>query len=185
MFRFAYSIFLGQRKSEHDRVTEAPLALLVPQFILILAIFLLSFFPKLVMDPISAAIDPYFASTLVWQGMSLETIYGYWNPVPIMAHQCGDRSIVAWALPGRSTEVGEGALFPLAPRISTASIRAAFAPLVTPFANFIWDGVCDLTIGMAGAVRRVYTGDGQTYALHVLYYVIAVYLLGTLGLLAA
>ena len=24
-----------------------------------------------------------FASTLVWEGMSLETIYGYWNPMPI------------------------------------------------------------------------------------------------------
>ncbi|MBB3456053.1 formate hydrogenlyase subunit 3/multisubunit Na+/H+ antiporter MnhD subunit [Rhizobium sp. BK313] len=184
MFRFAYSIFLGQRKSEHDRVTEAPLALLVPQFILILAIFLLSFFPKLLMDPVSAAIDPYFASTLVWQGMSLETIYGYWNPVPIMAISVTVAALLLglFLLIYRS---GRGRSVPVSTAHFYRFYRAAFAPLVTPVANFIWDGVCDLTIGMAGAVRRVYTGNGQTYALHVLYYVIAVYLLGTLGLLAA
>ena len=59
--------------------------LLVPQFVLVAAILVLSFFPKLLMEPVSAAIDPYFASTLVWEGMSLEMIYGYWNPVPVMA----------------------------------------------------------------------------------------------------
>ena len=45
----------------------------------------MSFFPKLLIEPVSAAIDPYFASTLVWEGMSLEMIYGHWNPVPTMA----------------------------------------------------------------------------------------------------
>jgi hypothetical protein len=44
----------------------------------------MSFFPKLLIEPVSRAIDPQFASTLVWQGMSLEMIYGYWNPVPVM-----------------------------------------------------------------------------------------------------
>ena len=44
----------------------------------------MSLFPKLLIEPVSAAIDPYFASTLVWQGMSLEMIYGYWNPTPVM-----------------------------------------------------------------------------------------------------
>ena len=64
---------------------EAPVALLVPQYLLIAGILVMSFFPKLLIEPISAAIDPHFASTLVWQGMSLEMIYGYWNPVPVMA----------------------------------------------------------------------------------------------------
>ncbi|MNL61429.1 hypothetical protein D3C87_1853490 [compost metagenome] len=59
--------------------------------------------------------------------------------------------------------------------------RFVFAPLVTPVANFVWDGVCNLTIGLAGLVRKTYTGNGQTYALHVLCYVIALYLFGTLG----
>ena len=84
MARFVLAVFLGPRKEAHDTVAEAPLALLVPQYFLILGILLMSFFPKLLIGPISEAIDPDFASTLVWEGMSLEMIYGYWNPVPTM-----------------------------------------------------------------------------------------------------
>ena len=76
---------LGAPKDGIQSSSRGALTLLVPMFALIAAILVLSFFPKLVMEPISAAIDPYFSSTLVWQGMSLEMIYGYWNPVPVMA----------------------------------------------------------------------------------------------------
>ena len=85
MVRFGHAVFLGPLKPEHGAVREAPAALVVPQFVLVAGILLLSFFPKLFMDPVSAAIDPQFASTLVWQGMSLELIYAYWNPARAMA----------------------------------------------------------------------------------------------------
>lgn len=181
MFRFGYSIFLGPRKPAAEAAAEAPLPILVAQFVLILAIVLLSFFPKLVMDPVSAAIDPYFASTLVWQGMSLETIYGYWNPVPVMAVTVAITAVLfgGFMLVYRS---GRGRSIPVSTAHFYAFYRSAFAPLVTPVANFIWDGICDLTIGAAGIVRRVYTGNGQTYALYILYYAVAIYLLGTLRL---
>ena len=65
------------------RLREAPSCCCLPQALLVVGIFVLSFFPKLLMEPVSAAIDPQFASTLVWEGMSLETIYGYWNPMPV------------------------------------------------------------------------------------------------------
>ncbi|KQV66323.1 proton-conducting transporter membrane subunit [Rhizobium sp. Root1220] len=183
MFRFGYSIFLGPRKPAHADVREAPLPLLVSQFVLVLAIFVLSFFPKLLMDRVSAAIDPYFASTLVWEGMSLETIYGYWNPIPVMAASVA----AAAALFGVFLLIyrtGRGRTIPVSTAHFYGFYRAIFAPLVTPLANLLWDGVCGLTIGAAGLVRQIYTGNGQTYALHVLYYVIAIYLLGTWRLLA-
>ncbi|NLS07547.1 proton-conducting membrane transporter [Rhizobium sp. P32RR-XVIII] len=183
MFRLGYSIFLGPRKPSDEAVSEAPLPLLVPQFVLVLAILVLSFFPKLVMDPVSAAIDPYFASTLVWQGMSLETIYGYWNPVPVMAFSVASAGVLLglFLLVYRT---GRGRSLPGSTAHFYSFYRSVFAPLVTPVANFVWDGVCDLTLGAAGLVRRIYTGNGQTYALYVLYYVFALYLLGTLGLAA-
>ncbi len=183
MFRLAYSIFLGPRKPAYEEVREAPWPLLVPQFVLILSIFMLSFFPKLLMDPVSAAIDPYFASTLVWQGMSLETIYGYWNPVPVMAFSVAAAAVLL-ALFLLIYRAGWGRSIPVSTAHFYGFYRLVFAPLVTPVANFVWDGVCSLTVGLAGLVRRVYTGNGQTYALQVLCYVIAMYLLGTLRLTA-
>lgn len=181
MFRLAYAVFLGPRKTAHRGVREAPLPLLLPQFVLVAAIFVLSFYPKLLMDPVSAAIDPYFASTLVWQGMSLETIYGYWNPVPVMVATVAAAAVLLGLFMliyrrrrGRSVPTGTAHFY--------GFYRSAFAPLVTPVANWFWDGLCDLTVGAGGLVRRIYTGNGQTYALHVLYYVIALYVLSMLGL---
>jgi formate hydrogenlyase subunit 3/multisubunit Na+/H+ antiporter MnhD subunit len=181
MFRFAYSIFLGPRQQGQESISEAPLPLLVAQFVLVAAILVLSFFPKLLMDPVSAAIDPYFASTLVWQGMSLETIYGYWNPVPVMAATVAAATIllglllaIYWSGRGRSMPANTAHFYRF--------YRAVFAPLVTPIANLVWDGLCGATVGAAGVVRKVYNGNGQAYALHVLYYVLVLYLLGTFRL---
>ncbi|MFC6444292.1 complex I subunit 5 family protein [Shinella zoogloeoides] len=182
MFRFGYSIFLGPKRPAHAAVAEAPLALLVPQFLLAAAIFLLSFFPKLVMEPVSAAIDPYFASTLVWKGMSLETIYGYWNPLPVMAVSVGIAAVLL-AVFLMVYKAARGRIAPNGTAHFFAFYRRALAPLGVPLATRLWDSVCDATTGAAGLVRRVYTGNGQTYVLHVLYYVLALYILGTLQLL--
>src|SRR4029079_1582799 len=84
MFRFAYAIFLSPPQGDRLYLREAPISLLAPQALLAVGILALSFFPKLVMGPISAAIDPEFSSRLVWQGMSLEEVYANWNPLPAM-----------------------------------------------------------------------------------------------------
>ena len=81
--------------------------LLVSQYLLILGIVVMSFFPKLLIVPISEAIDPYFASTLVWDGMSLEMIYGYWNPVPVMSAAVAVSALLfglLWLLRRRATK---------------------------------------------------------------------------------
>lgn len=181
MFRLAYTFLARSRKPADDGIREAPLPLLLPQLVLVVAILVLSFFPKLVMDPVSAAIDPYFASTLVWEGMSLETIYGYWNPVPVMVVSVAAAGVLLGLFlviyrsrRGRSTPRDAEQFYRF--------YRAVFTPIVTPVANRFWDGVCDMTMAMGGAVRRIYNGNGQTYALHVLYYVIAVYVFGRYAL---
>ena len=83
MARFILAAFLP-RPAVHQSRMDAPMPILVTQYLLITGILVISFYPKLVISQISAAIDPYFASTLVWEGMSLEMIYGHWNPIPVM-----------------------------------------------------------------------------------------------------
>ncbi|WP_223217330.1 complex I subunit 5 family protein [Rhizobium cauense] len=184
MFRFIHAIFLGEGKPATEVVEEAPFALLMPQLVLVAGILVLSFFPKLLMDPVSAAIDPYFASTLVWQGMSLETIYGYWNPLPVMAISVA-AAVLLLGLFFFVYRTSNRLAMPYSTLRFYAFYRSVFSPLVTPLANFVWDGVCNLTIATADGVRRIYTGNGQTYALYVLYYVLALYLLATSRLLAS
>ena len=62
--------------------------------------------------------------------------------------------------------------------------RGVIARLVPPIATRFWQGIADGARGSAAAVRLVYTGDGQTYALYVLLYFLALYL-ASIGLTGA
>lgn len=177
MAGFIRAVFLGSPQAARENVAEAPLALLVPQYLLIGGILLVSFFPKLLIGPLSDAIDPIFASTLRWEGMSLEMIYGYWNPVPTMAFAVAASLVlfaVFWLLQrGRHVarlpaRAGGAAAF-------YAFYKPVFAGLTPPLARMVWGGVSRGTAAAAEGVRRVYTGDGQTYVLYILYYFIALY----------
>jgi formate hydrogenlyase subunit 3/multisubunit Na+/H+ antiporter MnhD subunit len=195
MLRLATKVFFGPGKVSLVDTREAPALLLVPQLVLVAGIVVLSFYPKLLMDPVSEAIDPYFASTLVWEGMSLETIYGYWNPVPIMVgsvvialalfaavwffyRRQRERELAA-AGAARQNKIAVLAAW------SRADIygfyRPALGTILVPCAITFWNGVSAGINGMAERLRRVYTGNGQTYALYILYYFIALCVLNRFG----
>ncbi|CAM5304946.1 NAD(P)H-quinone oxidoreductase subunit 2, chloroplastic [Afipia felis] len=172
MIRLVAFLFFGPRAAGQEEVGESPIALLVPQALLAGGILVLSLSPKLLMDPVSAAIDPQFASTLVWEGMSLYTIYGYWNPAPVMIIAVGVAAvfgIIAWLVYrsgiGRS---GNLARF-------YAYYRSLIERTVPPLATRLWGGVRDVALAAAAGSRQIYTGDGQTYALYVLLYFLALY----------
>lgn len=174
MVRFGHAVFLGPLKPEHAELREAPAALLVPQFVLVAGILLLSFFPKLLMDPVSAAIDPQFASTLVWQGMSLELIYAYWNPARAMAGAVGLAllgAVLLWIFYRISRRPSRSG----SPTGFFGYYRPLLAPVLASHAERFWGAVSVAVGGAAGTARRVYTGNGQTYALQVLAYVLVLY----------
>lgn len=175
MFRLAYLVFLGLKKPARDAAREAPPQLLLPQYVLAAGILVLSFWPKLLMEPVSAAIDPYFASTLVWQGMSLETIYGYWNPVPVMAITVTVAALM-FALAWLAYRMGRGRAALQGVAHFYQFYSPLLAPVVPPLASRFWDSLAATMVAAGGGLRRIYTGNGQTYALHILYYVIALYL---------
>ncbi len=177
MARFIQAIFLGPGKGAHDAVAEAPMALLVPQYLLVAGILVMSFFPKLLIEPISRAIDPQFASTLVWQGMSLEMIYGYWNPMPIMAFAVAVAAILFglfWLLraAGWPKEGGRS------PAGFYDTCRRVAAILTPPWASAFWTGIARAVGALAGRTRLIYTGDGRTYNLYILYYFLMLYVAG-------
>ncbi|MBN9582721.1 MAG: proton-conducting membrane transporter [Afipia sp.] len=176
MARLLGGLFFGERKAGQDPVTEAPMVLLVPQIVLIGGILVLSLFPKLLIGPVSAAIDPSFSSSLVWQGMSLEQIYSYWNPTPVAIVAmvvAAALFVLAWAIYRRARrEDGNLARF-------IAYYRPMFRRAMPPVAILFWEGVAATASIAAGLLRKIYTGNGQTYALTVLFYFIALYLAST------
>ena len=174
MARFIQTIFLGASHAEHERIAEAPMVLLVPQYLLIAGILVMSFFPKLLIEPISRAIDPQFASTLVWQGMSLEMIYGYWNPLPVMAFALA-AAVVLFGLFWLLHVIGWATIKGRPPASFYDTCRRLIAMLTPPYAIRFWTGLAEATGELAGRTRLLYSGNGQTYNLYLLYYVLTLY----------
>ena len=178
MARFLQTIFLDTPKSTRPGASEGPTALLVSQYLLILGILVMSFFPKLLIVPISEAIDPYFASTLVWEGMSLEMIYGYWNPVPTMlatVAACALLLGVLWLLRHAHWKSEQFADWQQRPLGFYTFCKRLFVKMTPPLALDFWNGLAARTGTLADATRKIYTGNGQTYVLYVFYYFVTLY----------
>jgi NADH:ubiquinone oxidoreductase subunit 5 (subunit L)/multisubunit Na+/H+ antiporter MnhA subunit len=192
MFRLLQTVFLGQRKLEHAKLREAPAILLVPQFLLIAVIMLFSAYPKLLLDVLSAAVSPWLAGGLVWDGLALQTPLGYWNAPMIMGVVGG-----VWMIPlvflllisltlkiqkVQQFNIVYAAERPHRPEDTHfayqffAHYERALGFLVRPRATAFWNAVVESSHTLAGALRVFYNGNGQTYALFILMYLVALYM---------
>ena len=174
MARFLSAIFLGPPKSGKGRPAEAPVALLAPQYLCIAGILTMSLFPKLLIGPISGAIDPHFASTLVWKGMSLEMVYSSWNPTPVMAFSVAVAAILfalIWLFGGAAASGGSRE----AKSGFYETSRRLFVLATPPWASAFWSFVAGMAAAIAQRARAIYTGDARTYTLYAFYYVLLLY----------
>ena len=181
LFRLIHTIFLGQAKPAFKHVTEAPVQMLVPQYIFLMAIMAISTFPNLIIKPLSLAVAPYYASTIVWEGFTLKSSLGYWNGLAVMSV-----TMIIFAIPliwlllvmrkpqwVKQFNIVYAAERPDRPETTHfahnffAHYRRALGFMVEPLATRFWNGVTEGAHSLAGAMRRIYTGNGQTYALHI------------------
>jgi len=192
MFRLLHTVFLGQRKLEHAQLREAPAILLIPQFMLIAVIMLFSVYPKLLLDVLSAAVSPWQAGALVWEGLALHTSLGYWNAPMIMGVVGG-----VWMVPLillllisltlKIQKVGQFNIVYAAERPHRpedthfaynffAHYDRAIGFLVRPRATAFWNTAVEWSHTLASSLRVFYNGNGQTYALFILMYFVGLYL---------
>ncbi len=192
MFRLLQTVFLGQRKLEHAGIKEAPAVLLLPQVVMIAAIMVISAYPKLLLDPLSAAVDPWITNTLVWEGFALQTHYGYWN-APLIMVVVG----AVWMVPliilllvsltmkiqkVEQFNIVYAAERPHRPEDTHfaynffAHYDRAIGFLVKPRATAFWNAAVEWSHTLGSSLRVFYNGNGQTYALLILIYFVAMVL---------
>jgi formate hydrogenlyase subunit 3/multisubunit Na+/H+ antiporter MnhD subunit len=192
MFRLLHTVFLGQRKLEHAKLREAPVILLLPQGLLVAGIMVISAYPKLLLDPLSAAIDPWISNTLVWDGTAMLAHYGQWNAPMIMAVVAG-----VWMVPliilllvsltmniqkVEQFNIVFAAERPRRPEETHfaynffAHYDRAIGFLVRPRATAFWNASLEWTHTLGSALRIFYNGNGQTYALFIIMYIVAMFM---------
>lgn len=173
MLRLLVTLFLGPVTTKYR---EAPAMILIPQMALVIGILVFSLFPKLLMEPVSDAIDPQFAATLVWDGQSLETIYGTWDPTPVMLTSIAVAAglTIFWLVLSRAISK------PLRTRAAVLTARPLLSGTVPYFVEAAWDAFVRGIEALADGTRRIYNGNGQFYVLLVLAYFLVLYFSSTL-----
>lgn len=193
LFRLIHTIFLGQLKDEHRRVREAPFWLILPQMIYVVCLLAFALVPGLALRHVDAYIGNFLPDgALNWEGWTITSDFGYWSPIAIMLIVGVVFTLVfAWLLfvNRRAQKVKQfnmvfAAERPYRPETTHfawnfyAPYRKALGFLAWPLFERFWAAVVDLLHTLADLLRRIYNGNGQVYAIHLLGFVVIVYLLG-------
>lgn len=196
LFRLIHTIFLGQLKDEHRQLKEAPFWLLVPQMLFVAFMIAFAILPGLALQKVDAYIGTFFGdSPLIWHGRAITSTFGYWNPVAIMAVIAAIFGTILLLLIWMNHDAQKVKQFnivfsaerPFKPQTTHfawnffAPYRKALGVLVSPVVTTFWGGVTDALHSTADFTRRLYTGNGQTYASQVLGFVVILYLVAMGG----
>ena len=193
LFRLIHSIFLGQLKDELRRVKEAPFWIALPQMLYVGLLLAFALAPGLALRRVDTYLNLFFPEGgLHWEGFEITSDYGYWNPVAIMIVVAVIFvSLFAWLLfvNRRAQKVKQfnivfSAERPFRPETTHfawnffAPYRKALGFLVQPYATTFWGALTDFLHTAGDLARRLYDGNGQSYALHFLAFVVIVFGVG-------
>jgi NADH:ubiquinone oxidoreductase subunit 5 (subunit L)/multisubunit Na+/H+ antiporter MnhA subunit len=190
LFRLIYTIFLGQLKDELRRVKEAPFWIVLPQMIYVALLLVFAVVPGLALHRVDTYLNQFFPNGgLHWAGGEITSSYGYWNPIAIMIIVgVIFTTVFAWLLfvNRRAQMVKQfnivfSAERPYRPETTHfawnffAPYRKALGFLTQPFVTRFWGAITDLLHTAGDLGRRLYNGNGQTYAFHFLAFVVIVF----------
>jgi len=191
LFRLIYTIFLGQLKDKNRHVKEAPIGFLIPQFIMLAAIMVFSARPGLILRTSGDFISASFPDNIImWENGTALTQFGYWNGTTVLFVTAGvfGFAFILLMLMKRNNTMKAGqfnivyaAERPSRPELTHvgynffAHYRKALGTFSFPLVQKFWKGVDDIFHSTADILRKIYTGNGQTYLVHIIVFVIVVY----------
>jgi len=192
LFRMIYTMFLGQLKDNLRTVKEINIWFLIPVYLLLGAIMVLSIFPNMLLRPVGEMLSAYFPDgAIAWTGTLGTTRLGYYDGGAIM-YVIGGIFVAAllffFSLRKRTQQVKQFNIFysgeaPSRPELSHfsynffAHYQKAIGVLTLPLVTNFWNWLSGILHGTADFFRRIYTGNGQTYAYHLVLYIVVVFFL--------
>ncbi|RLD62196.1 MAG: NADH-quinone oxidoreductase subunit F [Bacteroidetes bacterium] len=191
-FQLINSVFLGQLKDKHRHVKEASIWFLIPEYILIAGIMFFSVKPGVILKPIGDYLAQYFPNNVLhWVGNTAYSPLGYWNATAII-QVVGVMFVVLilWLLlvNRRNTKIKQFNMVyagerPFRPELThnAYNLYSGYYKgvwfFVIPWVTYCWDSIADFTKASSDFLRRIYNGNGQSYAMHIILFVATVYFL--------
>ncbi len=190
LFRLIHTIFLGQPKPNLAAVKETSPALIVPQTILMIVLFAISALPNLILRPIMNLTSTVFEPVLALEGAKMTSPLGYWNgTLSMIVTIVVFLLCLIWMLINlhnpqsvKQFNIVFAAERPYKPETTHfawnfyAPYERALGFLTQKRSEKFWAAAGTGVNAIGGAFRRLYTGNGQTYALHIVLYVAVLFL---------
>ncbi len=187
-YRFLFGLFLGQEEKETEHVKEAPISMLIPMLILGIGSIIIGSFPGLIFEPAAKAMQAIGFKDVTWQMSLLSNIWGNTTHLFLISMLIFSVFIIAFlflTLKGlkKTRYVGtkeistsgelpkEWENFTFQHNFFKPFERAA-SPLYHLNMNRIWKDLGKNTEAFFGFFRKLYTGNGQTYALYVIIFLV-------------
>lgn len=198
LYKLIHTVFLGQPKPAHKDVKEAPIWMIIPQGVFIMLIMAISMFPNLLTKPLSTLVSGYIPlpDWLSWQGYNITlnspVLHGNWNGNLVMWVTFGVFGVpLLWLLMvnAKTQKVKQfnivfAAERPYKPWTTHfahnmfAHYNKALGWLIKPKVTGFWNSVSEWAHSAGAMLSYIYTGNGQTYLLHILLYTLVIYFAG-------
>jgi len=187
-FRFLFGLFLGQEEKETENVKEAPITMLIPMVILALILIVTGAFPGILFEPIAHGMHYLGFSDVNWDMSILVNVWGEESNMAYINLSIGVVFIVIFAF--LTIKGYKGTKYVGTKDISSSGeiptenenltyqmdffqpFQRAAAPLYKRSMNKIWNDLGNALEAIFDFTRKIYTGNGQTYALFVVIFLV-------------
>ncbi len=187
-YRFLFGLFLGQEEKETEQVKEAPITMIIPMLVLAILLVITGAFPGLIFSPIATAMEFIGFKDVTWNMSVLNNVWGNEMNLTYLGITIGVVFVSIFAF---ITLKGlKGTRYVGTKDISTSGeipyenenltfqinffqpfVRAA-APMYKRSMNKIWNELGNGLEALFNFTRKIYTGNGQTYALFVVIFLV-------------
>ncbi len=187
-YRILFGIFLGQEEKETINVREAPISMLIPMLLLAILTMVFGTYPGLLFEPIANAMSYIGYNDVVWEMSTISNVWGDKVSLDYVSLTIFTVFIVAMIF--LTIKNYKGTRYVTTKDISTSGemptenenltfqlnffqpFERAVAPLYKRSMDKIYNTIGESLDALFNFVRTIYTGNGQTYALYVIVFLV-------------
>lgn len=187
-YRFLFGLFLGQEEEEAKQITEVSWWMLIPMLALSAVSVVTGMYPGLIFRPAARALESIGLPAGQWDMSILSNVWGNQTDVFTVGSTVGIL-FVLWALfitfKGKKNtrwltakEISTSGEIP-APEDNFTFQRGFFQPFERAVGRLyrwsmdqLWEDIGAALEAFFGFIRKIYTGNAQTYALYVIVFVV-------------
>jgi len=193
-FRFLFGLFLGQQEEETAHIKEAPAVMVVPMLLLTVFLIVMGTFPGIIFKPIAAGMADMGFKEIPWH---MSVLYNMWgDSVNLVYVSVTFIGVFLLGLIYVTLIARKGTKHKLSTKdIHTAGeipkpednlhyaldfykpFERVLSPLLKHKLDVYYTEFGKGLEALFNFIRRIYTGNGQTYALYVIIFLVALLLM--------